>query len=106
RERARKLRQIMIEFDAGWSQRLADLNRVIDGLKHEPAEIQHAPIVNSADSRQLAGLVPLDLAIALDSLLPGFQAVQPQSRASVRGYLPHAKLVTGFVRVLSNKVRS
>ena len=96
----------MIEFDAGWGQRLEGLNEMIDGLEHKPAEIPRAPMVNSADSRDLAALVSMDLVKELESLLPRPKAIQAKIKASVRGFLPRAKLLTGFASWLRKRINT
>ena len=61
REYARSARLSAIALDASWEPQLAELNRYLDRLPHEPAEVPTTSLVDSDDCRVLADLGALDL---------------------------------------------
>jgi hypothetical protein len=85
REEARNARLAMIEASGEWEPRLAELNRRIDQLKHEPAEIPRSSMNDSDDSRELAALRPLDMGEQIDRLLPFTRATKTHIAAVRRG---------------------
>jgi len=84
RAEARDIRVRLAEFDRECGQRFHEINQLIDGLTHAPAEIPVAPMSDSADCRVLAELTAASL-VEAPNHLPYARAVPMQIAATVKG---------------------
>jgi hypothetical protein len=104
RAAAREMRLGIIRFDDGWSDRLRDVNQSIDCLKHQPAEIPVSPVVDTADTRELARLNKLDFGEELDRLLPLGEAVRSYFVAAGKGVMTPGQVAKQIARRIKRSV--
>lgn len=97
REEARRLRLTMARFDQETSQRLDELNHLIDGAKHTPVEIPKTELSDCFDCRILARLASANLE-RVSNYLPYHRAVPLQLIAAARGLIPPRRVAVQIVR--------
>jgi hypothetical protein len=88
RDWAHQTRLQMLAIDGRWDDELRRLNTEIDRLAHEPAEIAHAAMIDSEDTRLLAALTPPQLSHQIEQVLPFAHAAWAHIRAVGRGLAP------------------